>query len=48
MYPWEDPKELHWFILTQREKRFLITDEHLILKEGEWLPNSPLTTMKQK
>ena len=32
MYPWEDPKELHWFILTQREKRFLITDEHLIFK----------------
>ena len=42
IYPWDDPKELHWFILTQRDKRFLITDEHLILNNGDWLPNPKL------
>ena len=48
IYPWDNPKELHWFILTQRGKRFLITDEHLILKDGVWTPNPELEYNDEK
>jgi len=38
-FPWKKPESLYWFILSQKEKNFLIVDEHIIIKEGEWFPN---------
>ena len=39
IYPWKSPEDLHWIILTQRGKKFLVTDEHLILDNDVWTPN---------
>lgn len=48
IYPWDNPKELHWFILTQKGKNFLVTDEHLILNDGVWSPNPSLHYNEEK
>ena len=44
----EKPKELHWVILNQRGKKFLITDENLILKDGTWWPNPEMKYSSDK
>lgn len=38
-YPWDKPDEMHWFFIHQRGKKFLVTDENLIVDDGDWLPN---------
>lgn len=38
-YPLQNLDGLHWFILNQKEQNFLIIDENIIVKNGEWFPN---------
>ena len=42
-YPWKSDHDLHWFIIRQKNKNFLITDEHIILSEHGWQPNPKYT-----
>ena len=47
-YPWDAPHELHWYIINQKGKKFLVTDEHLILSENTWYPNPKCSYSPEK